>query len=489
MTGCRHLTVAAVVLLAPVGVAHAGTARVTVSFPGDGRLDRIEQLEYVAAPGEANRVTIAGSAKAVVVIDRAGIEPARGCRRVGRGSTRVRCVATDRDIDHRVVSVGDGADHVRVKAGFAVVMGGEGDDEIRARGRLKGGGGDDVMNGRGSFEGGPGDDVMTSGAAKAGRLGPDVFVEGDPSNGSDTIKGGPGGGAARSAGRASEGDQVSYSGRTGDLQVDLEGDRDDGEAGENDRVAGVESIIGGAGDDVLTGDAGRNLLAGEIGTDVLVGARGDDELAADSLAGGVTSTPDRLDGGPGADRLTGSGGFNDLRPGAGADIVLGGDGADTIAARDRSPEQVACEGGDDRVEADRRDLVHADCELVRREGEGSAVPLEALVYGPPRVATVRVGCPADGPPRCVGTISILHRGRLAGRRCFTVERGRNELVWFRGHRRLPRLNGRPVQLVARSRDSAGRIRAVALGALVGDNRAVYPDEGEGTIGCRRGVER
>jgi Ca2+-binding RTX toxin-like protein len=47
----------------------------------------------------------------------------------------------------------------------------------------------------------------------------------------------------------------------------------------NDKISGVENVIGSAGDDVLTGDSLANQLAGGDGNDLIKGGRGGDFLS------------------------------------------------------------------------------------------------------------------------------------------------------------------------------------------------------------------
>lgn len=456
------LVVLAFSLAFPCG-AQAGTAPVVVTSGGDERIARVQTLFYIAAAGEVNRVTVSGPRSALVLRDTAGIQPGRGCRRVGEDRTRVRCVATDSDVVNRDVTLSDGNDAVEVTQGFAVVRGGSGDDVLRARGRLRGEDGNDELTGRGTFAGGPGNDVMTGSVAKRGTA--DSFLEGDPGNGSDTIDG-----------RGGQDDLVSYGGRAAPVRVDLEGDRDDGQAGENDRVAGVEDIFGGEGGDVLTGDSADNYIFGDGGDDTVAGGRGDDVLSTESLSN-VTTSADRLAGGPGNDKLMGTGGPNVIFAGGGSDVVLAGDGADRVIARDHSVDQVACEAGaGDSVSADRRDLAQPGCEAIDRDGLAAAVPLDAAVFGPPDALLVQAGCPVDWPRRCVGTLAVVRRGRVVARRCFVIPRGRIRMVSFPRRRRLTRLQGRSVRLVARSRDRGGRRVSVGRNVTTGVDRAIYPSD-------------
>jgi arylsulfatase A-like enzyme len=86
------------------------------------------------------------------------------------------------------------------------------------------------------------------------------------------------------------------------------------------------------GPDVIRGGAGLDALCGKAGPDTLLGGRGND----------------RLTGGPGLDRL------------------VGGPGNDRFFALDRAKDTISCGRGRDRVTADKRDVVGAGCEWVKR---------------------------------------------------------------------------------------------------------------------------
>ena len=76
--------------------------------------------------------------------------------------------------------------------------------------------------------------------------------------GPDTINGGGGN------------DRVDFSQRTQPLTVDLDGEANDGEAGERDNVQpDVEEVIGGSQDDTLIGSTAANLLEGRDGQDTI----------------------------------------------------------------------------------------------------------------------------------------------------------------------------------------------------------------------------
>ena len=96
--------------------------------------------------------------------------------------------------------------------------------------------------------------------------------------------------------------------------------------------AEAQSVSAGAGNDLVHGEAGNDAISGDRGDDVLYGDTGNDVL----------------DGGADVDRL------------------YGGPGHDRLRSRDAWRDAVACGPGRDTVEADRVDLVAADCEVVRR---------------------------------------------------------------------------------------------------------------------------
>jgi Ca2+-binding RTX toxin-like protein len=88
-------------------------------------------------------------------------------------------------------------------------------------------------------------------------------------------------------------DTVDYSGRTENLTITLDGQPNDGAAGENDDIAAdIENVIGGLGNDTIVGNDQRNRLDGGAGDDhltgggardVLIGGNGDDTADADAL--------------------------------------------------------------------------------------------------------------------------------------------------------------------------------------------------------------
>lgn len=73
-------------------------------------------------------------------------------------------------------------------------------------------------------------------------------------------------------------DTVSYSGHTVPVTVDLRQTSGQGAAGEGDRLATIENVTGGSGNDELLGNAAVNVLSGGDGDDYLDGLGGADDV-------------------------------------------------------------------------------------------------------------------------------------------------------------------------------------------------------------------
>lgn len=343
------LTAAAIVLLAPAS-AEAGTATVT------GRT-----FAFLAAPGEANDLTVTRTVNAYRLVDRgATVAAATGCMSVALNE--VTCAADPvRLVRIRVL---DGNDSVSLEtARPAFVRGGDGND-VLAGGEgadlLAGEGGDDTLEGSAGIDlldGGLGGDRLSGGT---GVIFPFPFFEEEFED--------------------IELDIVVYETRREAVTVDFDGASDDGAPGEGDNVGtDVEGVVGGRAGDTLVGDGRINLLIGQGGGDTLVG-RG----AMDFLEGGGGN--DVVSGGPGRDEVIGGGGGDDVRGGMGSDQVGGGPGPDVVlgggagdnllgdGGRDTvrggdGPDQLDGGGGRDRLFGQgatdflsardrRRDLVH-----------------------------------------------------------------------------------------------------------------------------------
>ena len=224
-----------------------------------------------------------------------------------------------------------------ITASLATAAGPEGDSLGSAIDNLTGGSGPDVLTGGVSanvLNGLGGDDLLRGGTG----VGPD---------GADTFFAGP------SAGD----DTVTYSNRTDDLDLDLDGAADDGATGELDDISSAfDNLIGGDGDDDLNGDGKANTLDGRGGDDDLVSGTTTGPDGADVYIGGTSGTAagqniargDRAffsartddlqyDIGGGADDSDG----DDVRPdvenltgGAGSDVLVGDGVANILDGRE-----------------------------------------------------------------------------------------------------------------------------------------------------------
>ena len=149
----------------------------------------------------------------------------------------------------------------------------------------------------------------------------------------------------------------------------------------------ADNLLGKGGQDDIFGLGGRDNLLGGPGKDWLLGGNerraqgGDKNLlggpANDAVLGGKSS--DNMVGGPGNDLLDGFRGSDRAVGDTGGDVLvdgplretskdtlLGGPGND-LFGNDNSPafkDVVRCDGGFDRVFADRKDLLADDCEVV-----------------------------------------------------------------------------------------------------------------------------
>ena len=180
---------------------------------------------------------------------------------------------------------GSGSDEMKGGPGDDALTGGAGDDYELGEGggdtvegqdgsdRLQGGAGADAVDGDegndsvdgGAFGlvGGDGPDQLTGGTGDDTLLGDRGRDELDGGAGSDFMSGG------------SERDTVTYEERTNSVFVTLDGQPDDGEAGERDNVLpDVERVRGGIRGDDLSGDADADTVAGGRGEDLINGRSG-----------------------------------------------------------------------------------------------------------------------------------------------------------------------------------------------------------------------
>ena len=319
----RPALVALLLLALSAPSAQAGTValepRISADPTGEGcskyRACDYQAVVFRAGPGEQNRVTVTNAETTIIRDAGASLTAGRGC--VGRPDGSVGCSGESLEL-----FLADGDDSADAGRG----------------GKVSGGPGADVITATGSLvaDGGPGDDRITGGSLMdflvggggrdrlMGRAGRDLLDDGDHEAGaspdSDIIEGGPGHDTI-----------LSYNQRARGVRVDLLA-RCGGEPGERDRLASVETVLLGKGDDVAIGTARSEAFIGRAGNDILSGRGG----------------RDRLDGQRGDDLLVG---------GEGRDSLSGGSGRDRLVSRDHSADGVDGGPGADRARVDRLDRV------------------------------------------------------------------------------------------------------------------------------------
>ena len=309
------------------------------------------------------------------------------------GSYALQVVATDSgnltaiDAFSLTVNGGSSGQTLVGTAGSDVLIGGTGNDTLDGRGgtdRLVGNGGDDTFKffadavwsgGYVAYNAGsPGNAGTGVTVAIAGKNRSfDVF---DGGNGSDVILGTagddaiflddnfsafPGGATARIAGveRVEGGagndgiDLTSNIYAYGNVTLDGGDGNDVLWASMGDDVllggAGNDDLFGGVGQDYLDGGAGNDTLNGDRGNDLMEGGAGNDTLS-DAFGKNLFYAKDgndSLSGGAGNELFIGGAGNDTITTGAGADIIAfnRGDGHDTIAKSSAQDNTVSLGGG------------------------------------------------------------------------------------------------------------------------------------------------
>src|SRR5829696_3376472 len=309
----RHLVTAiALAMLSVPASASAGTVDLVDSRWAD---IATKQLQFAAAPGEANRVTLAVTDGRYVLTDEGAALEARGPCTL-EATNRASCPAPG--LARAQIDLGDRDDTLTAdlpvqqsgrEDSFLSAYGGSGADDLRGSARLTYlTAGDDGteperLSATGGFQafiyGSNGPDTITANAAGndiTGAGGDDTIIGAspeapEPGAGTDRVSGGPGN------------DRIE----TGTGWDTLRGD--DG-ADFLDSGPDTDELDGGDGDDVLTAGLHRDTLRGGPGDDTLDGGGGDtlgwnDPPTFEAAKG---QFPDKLDGGPGADTLNGGGG-------------------------------------------------------------------------------------------------------------------------------------------------------------------------------------
>src|SRR3954452_17274861 len=153
-------------------------------------------------------------------------------------------------------------------------------------------------------------------------------------------------------------DTADYSARTQTVSVVLDGEFNDGEAGERDNARpDVELVLGGSGADFLTrnsaantlvGNAGDDALDGGRGTDVLLGGDGRDKVDYSDRTSPLTITLDGVanDGAPGENDVLDS--IQDIDGGQGSDTLVGNGNANAIFGA-QGDDVLRGLGGDDNL--------------------------------------------------------------------------------------------------------------------------------------------
>ncbi len=403
----RRFLLAAAALLAlaaPAGAATVQELPPAYSCPtdtGGGCSPPPPHLQYTAASGEANRLTVTSGPGGQEFRDVVPITVApASCARVD--AFAVRCSTFGFALYS--AKLGDGED-----AGDATAAPGV---------SIDGGPGDDRLVGN-SLDGGDGADTLTG-----------VDTESlDGSRGPASLVGGSG--ADRLDGAAAEA-TASYVTSAAPVRVALPASASGGDA-EGDVLVGIEHVTGSRFADVLTGDAGVNELEGGLGADRLAGGEGADTIdgaaGTDALAG--EGGDDTLRGSGGRDRLTGGAGDDTLDGDGGRDRLDGGEGDDRLGATGFAAvgdhgNRVACGPGDDLANV-RFDRVAADCERLLSEGLGGAEPAE-LPAAPVRIrrgaVVLQLPCVPRRGRRCTLDIELRANGRLLAQHTARMRRGR-----------------------------------------------------------------
>ncbi|MBE2315350.1 hypothetical protein DVA67_005145 [Solirubrobacter sp. CPCC 204708] len=372
------------------------TARDRVEL--DTRLGSLDwrDVDYVAAPGEVNRLELTETAgHGLRLRDPAGITATPPC--VQEDPQTASCPPHGGRILR--VSLGDGDDRVSQALGLygvnTNVDAGDGNDivEFPLAALVLGGPGDDTLAGE-RVLGGPGADVMTA-------------------------------------------ETLDYSDHAEGVTVDLAGGTA-GAAGENDQIApGTEILYGGSGPDVLRAPLGggviihshdgADVIEGSDGNESLNGGPGNDVIRArggrDWLTGDAGD--DQLDAGAGPDTTYAGDGNDRLDGGAGRDELHGERGTDVLLARDGERDAVGCGGPFD---GDRATIDTADEDTWCPHVSGAR---RLILHGITRVgvrsAQIVLSCRAARA--CTGRLRV-DGGRVAQRRV-RVPAGRRRSVALR----------------------------------------------------------
>lgn len=349
-----------------------------------------------------------------------GRAPSCGGKRATIVSNAPRIVGTKA---HDVIVAGGAGNVIFGQGGNDTICGGGGDDTIlggRGDDAIMGQQGEDALHGeRGSddLDGGSSADRIygeTGNDAATGGGGDRDDVDGGP--GDDSVSGGPGSfdvvfggvGNDRIDGGPGAHDIASYKGVGGPVTADLGSDTVSG--AEQERLNGIEDVLGGSGNDSLIGSSatpnrldggpgddrllavgegdeafggpGGDSCSGPFVTETACGAWGGGDGTAVALISSITGAPSLIvTGSDGPDEVsvefTGDGYL--LRGGSAIDVVLSDPGSD-VCVRDPSANTVFCRGRASSIQASLRggndtlavaDSVPADVVATIDGGAGS----------------------------------------------------------------------------------------------------------------------
>jgi Ca2+-binding RTX toxin-like protein len=186
---------------------------------------------------------------------------------------------------------GNGADILNGNAGADTVQGNAGNDTIL----YVMGDGQDTINGGADF-----DTILISGGA----LNEGLDVRASSSTALDRIEGGVVSNVERIDANLGGGvDVLNYSTTLAAVAVAV--NLATGTASGFTNIAGIENVVGGAGNDTIVGDGGANGLNGSMGNDSVDGGAGDDIIGASPAFGGpLDDGNDQYIGGLGVDTYT-----------------------------------------------------------------------------------------------------------------------------------------------------------------------------------------
>ncbi|MCV2892112.1 Hint domain-containing protein [Lentibacter sp. XHP0401] len=275
------------------------------------------------------------------------------------------------DVNDDIVQAGDGDDTVYAGDGDDEVYGGTGDDNISGETGndeifgedgndiINGGDGNDTIDGgdgRDTVDGGNGNDVIdTSGPDPLidAEIWPGLPVDADPENDRDFVEGGAGDDSIRTGD-----DRDTIFAGTGDdtIAAGIDDDEVYGGAG-NDSIVDIQGsdyIEGGDGDDTI--EAGTNTFSDYVGDDPNLPIAGYPDILSDpnttdgldTVYGGAGN--DLISTGDDADLIFGGIGNDTIDAGIDDDTVYGGDGEDSILGHHGS-DSIFGEGGDDFINA------------------------------------------------------------------------------------------------------------------------------------------